>query len=289
MLHQLRLIDSGALRLTTVGCPGGTPWSAEEPVTTAAVVLVRRGVFRRRVNGAESLADTTTGYVQRPGECQQVGHPAGGDVCTTIGVPPELADRLARTGPLIVPAAADLAHRRVLAATRHPRPAQPDPARPDPAQPDPAQPDPARPNRTRFHPAQRHPAPAASDLVLSDLATDVLAALLPATAPPRSSARIDDVRAALHADPGRTLADLATVAGWSPWHLSRAFHQVTGVTIGTYRRRLRTRAALDALADGDTPAAVAARTGFADQAHLTRALRREVALSPAVARRLFAG
>jgi AraC-like DNA-binding protein len=252
VLHQLSLIDSGALRLTTVGCPGGAPWSAEEPVTTAAVVLVRRGVFRRRVNGAESLADTTTGYVQRPGESQQVAHPAGGDVCTTIGVPPELADRLARTGPLTVPAAADLAHRRLLAAIRHPR-------------------------------------PAVSDLVLSDLATDVLVALLPATAPPRSSARIDDVRAALHADPARTLADLATVAGWSPWHLSRAFHQVTGVTIGTYRRHLRTRAALDALADGDTPAAVAARTGFADQAHLTRALRREVALSPAIARRLLAG
>jgi AraC-like DNA-binding protein len=253
VLNQRSLLDSPALRLTTVGCPGGASWSPEEPVTTSAVVLVRRGVFRRRVNGAESLADTTTGYVQRPGEYQQVAHPAGGDVCTTIGVPADLADRLAHAGPfahagpITVPPAADLAHRRLLTAAR------------------------------------------TTCAGLPDLATEVLVALLPPTAPPRSHARVDDVRAALHTDPGLTLADLATMTGWSPWYLSRAFHQVTGVTLGTYRRRLRIRTALDALGDGDSPAAVAARTGFADQAHLTRALRREIALSPAAARRLLAG
>jgi AraC-like DNA-binding protein len=238
VLNQRSLLDSPALRLTTVGCSGGASWSPAEPVTTAAVVLVRRGVFRRRVNGVESLADTTTGYLQRPGEHQQVAHPAGGDVCTTIGVPPELADRLARAGPLTVPPAADVAHRRLLAAARHP------------------------------------------GAGLVDLATEVLMTLLPATAPPRSHARIDDVRAALHTDPGLALSDLATMTGWSPWYLSRAFHQVTGVTLGTYRRRLRTRAALDALADGDSPAAVAARTGFADQAHLTREWRALSGLPP---------
>ena len=48
---------------------------------------------------------------------------------------------------------------------------------------------------------------------------------------------------------------------------------------------------LDALADGDTGeslAALAARSGFADQAHMTRSVRREIAMSPGRVRRHFA-
>jgi hypothetical protein len=45
--------------------------------------------------------------------------------------------------------------------------------------------------------------------------------------------------------------------------------------------------ALDALTTDEPLAAIAARTGFADQAHMTRTLRREIDLSPAAARRLL--
>ena len=257
VLERRALVESPSLTLAAVGCPGGAAWSPEEPVTVPAVVLVRRGIFLRRVDGVVSAADTTTGYVQRPGETQQVTHPAGGDVCTTIAVPPELADRLAHAGPLAVSPAADLGHRRLLAESRSGGAGRPGHAR------------------------------------MTDLAAQVIDALLPGTRPAagpgRSGrhARVDDVRAALHTDPALALDDLAEVAGWSAWYLSRTFREVTGLTIGAYRRRLRIRAALDALTDGDPLASVAVRTGFADQAHMTRALHREIGTSPAVVRRLL--
>jgi AraC-like DNA-binding protein len=251
VLEHRILLDRPDLRLAAVRCPGASGWSPAEQVGGPSIVLVRRGVFVRRVDGVATVADATTGYVQFPGEWQQVAHPAGVDVCTSIGVPGDLAERLGDAGPLLVDAAADLAHRRLLSGT----------------------------------------------LVLdatgvADLATDLLAALLPPArpAPAGAAARrlVDDVRAALHADPRLPLAALAAGVGWSPWYLSRTFHRLTGATIAAYRMRLRVRAALDELADGGADlAGVAARTGFADQAHMTRALRRETGLSPGAARRLF--
>jgi AraC-like DNA-binding protein len=246
VLERDDLLESPMLSLAAVRCPGGRAWSHEEPVTTAAVVLVRNGIFLRRVNGRRTIADPTTGYVQHPGDVQQVSHPAGSDVCTTIGIPPEWATHLpvSAPGPVTVTAAADLAHRRLLAAAR------------------------------------------AGHRQLPDLAADVLATLLPVPGP-AAAGRVDDARTALHTDPELPLAALAALSGWSPWHLSRAFHRATGLTISTYRRRLRVRAALDALTTDEPLAAIAARTGFADQAHMTRTLRREIDLSPATARRLL--
>ncbi|MCA2216721.1 helix-turn-helix domain-containing protein [Jidongwangia harbinensis] len=255
MLERQGLLEIPGLRAAAVRCRGGPGWSAEERVETAAVVLVRRGIFLRRVGGAVSAADPTIGYVQRPGDWQQVTHPAGGDVCTTLTVPPEVADRVAHAGPVLVTPAADLAHRRLLAAAR--------PDRPPPG-------------------SRRH------GLVdVLDLAAEVLAGLLPAPRPvPRLA---DEVRAALHTDPDLGLDDLARLVHRSPWHVSRVFHRATGTTLSTYRRRLRVRAVLDALADPGRPdlATLAAQHGFADQAHLTRALRREIQMPPGAARRLL--
>lgn len=246
MLEHRGLLDSPSLRLSAVRCRDAPAWSPEEPVTSAAVVLVRRGVFLRRVDGVTAVADTTTGYVQRPGEHQQIGHPAGGDVCTTLTVAPDVADRIAHAGPVTVTPAADLAHRRLLARSQ------------------------------------------AGRVDVQDLAADVLAALLPAPARPHRG--VDQVRAALHTDPELSLDELAALTAWSPWHLSRSFHRVTGLTICAYRLRLRVRRVLDALADGGDPASLAElarRAGFADQAHMTRAVRREIDVPPGVARRLF--
>lgn len=246
MLERLGLLESASLSLAAVRCHGPRAWSPEEPVTSAAVVLVRRGVFLRRVGGVTAAADATTGYVQRPGEHQQVSHPAGGDVCTTLTVAPEEAERLAHAGPVTVGPAADLAHRRLLA---------------------------------RSH---------AGRTDVQDLAAEVLAALLPA---PASRHRgVDQARAALHDDPELSLDDLAALTGWSPWHLSRSFHRGTGLTMRAYRLRLRVRRVLDALADGGDPAGLAElarRAGFADQAHMTRAVRREIDAAPAAVRRLL--
>jgi AraC-like DNA-binding protein len=230
MLEHRTLLESPFAVASAVRCPGLTSARCpEEQVSGAAVVLVRRGVFRRTADGRPALADVTTGYLQRPGESQRIDHPAGGDVCTAIAVADDLADRLAHAGPIRVTAAADLAHRRLLA---------------DPGE---------------------------------DRAADLIASLLPAPAPHPAT---DDVRALLHADPSCDLTTLAAVVGWSPWHLSRVFHRSTGSTLSAYRRRLRVRAALDALSAGAPLAAAANESGFADQAHMTRAIRSETGHTP---------
>ena len=82
------------------------------------------------------------------------------------------------------------------------------------------------------------------------------------------------------------LDDLAQAAGVSAYHLSRTFRRVTGLTMSRYRTRLRLRQAMERLAAGeDDLAGLAADLGFADQAHLTRALGAETGTTPAALRR----
>jgi AraC-like DNA-binding protein len=247
MLTHTVLVADPDLRVAAVSCSGPARWSAEEEVGTSAVVLVRRGVFARRADGRAGVADPVQGYVQRPGEVQQVAHPAGADTCTTISIAPGLADRLGRAGPVIVSPAADLAHRRLVGR-------------------------------------------AVSGTDLADLATDLIGQLLPPPARRPHHRAVDDVRIALRTDPGASLDDLAELAGCSRWHLSRTFHQVTGLTINAYRLRLRARAVLAELGDSsDGLAELAARAGFADQAHLSRTMRRELGRSPGEIRKLLSG
>jgi AraC-like DNA-binding protein len=98
-------------------------------------------------------------------------------------------------------------------------------------------------------------------------------------------------REALVADPAFAGLDrLAHLLGVSRSHLSRAFREETGETLTAFRHRLRVRVALDRLADGEPDlAGLAADLGFADHAHLTRALRAEVGEPPSRVRRLLAG
>jgi AraC-like DNA-binding protein len=240
MLTHAVLVVAPDLRVAAVSCSGPAGWSAEEDVEAAAVVLVRRGAFARRANGRSGVADPLQGYVQRPGEVQQVAHPVGADSCTSIRIPDDLADRLPRA--VTVSPQADLAHRLLVSH-------------------------------------------AATTVDPADLVTDLIAHLLP---PPRRHRAMDDVRMALNADPSARLDDLAELGGCSRWHLSRTFHQVTGMTVSAYRSRLRLRRVLDEL--GAAPAGLAelaVRAGFADQPHLSRSLRRELGMTPSAVRDLL--
>ena len=77
------------------------------------------------------------------------------------------------------------------------------------------------------------------------------------------------------------LADLARRAGCSPFHLCRAFRQVTGLTISAFRRSMRLRLALDRLRDGhDDLTSLAFDLGFASHSHFTAAFRRQFGLTP---------
>jgi AraC family transcriptional regulator len=81
------------------------------------------------------------------------------------------------------------------------------------------------------------------------------------------------------------VATLAREAGVHRVHLARTFRDHFGVPITAYARQRRLRSARRLLA-GDLPlAGVAARAGFADQSHLTRAMRQAWGITPGALRR----
>jgi AraC-like DNA-binding protein len=83
----------------------------------------------------------------------------------------------------------------------------------------------------------------------------------------------DLLAAALAADPALHLADWADSMGIEPQSLSRGFRRAYGTSPKRYRLELRAMQALRRLpAWQGSVAALAAETGFADQAHLTRAI-----------------
>jgi len=258
------LLDGPGVRVAQVHCPGHElRFGAAEPVGAPAIVLPVRGVFRLRVDGAESVVDPALAYVQVPGHEQQFAHPAGGDVCTSIDVGAEPAaaeviDLAYRPVPVGPPLA--LAHRLLLGRARA----------------------------------------GATPAELTDLTADLVARVLAALGagpgdggPPGTLDRhrrlVEDARELLSCEPDLALPDVARLLGTSPWRLSRLFHRLTGVTLHRYRTRLRINAAMDRLADGaGSLAELATELGFADQAHLTRVVREGTGLPPGRLRTLLA-
>jgi AraC-like DNA-binding protein len=98
-----------------------------------------------------------------------------------------------------------------------------------------------------------------------------------------SVARVKALLGARHAEE-LTLAELAAEAGLSRHHLIRAFRRETGHTPHAYLVDRRIDAAKHLLRRGETPADVAAATGFCDQAHLTRAFKARIGVTPGVYR-----
>ena len=235
-------------------------------MTHFGVVLVRSGLFQRRVDGVESVNDASTGYLQMPGSTQQVAHPCGGDICTFLSLSEPLLGSLLDAAqrrplavrPLFTSPAADVAHRLLLARA----------------------------------------AQAADAFELTERATMLGGRLLDAVVaagtgaepplPARAWRLVDDARQALAHEDDLSLAGLAQRAGVSAFHLSRIFRRATGWTLSRYRTQLRVRRALERLADGERNlAALAADLGFADQAHLTRCVRAETGVTPGALRRLL--
>lgn len=253
------------VRLAEVRCGGGEDgWSPEELVTGFGVVLVRSGLFRRRVDGTELVAEPGMAYVQHAGSIQRVAHPVGGDVCTVVALsramlgPLLAAARSLPNAPLFTSPAVDVAHRVLVARARQ----------------------------------------GADELELAERAAVLAGGLLepltlgppPSVATPHSRRVVDQVRQALAQNSDLRLSELARVAGVSVYHLSRAFRSVTGFTLSRYRIRLRARSALEMMAAGERDLArLALDVGFADQAHLTRSLRGETGMTPGRLRALLTG
>ncbi|MEV7825896.1 helix-turn-helix transcriptional regulator [Microbacterium enclense] len=77
-----------------------------------------------------------------------------------------------------------------------------------------------------------------------------------------------------------TIAEIARQLGAHPSHLVRVFSQTYGIAPHRYLVGRRVDAARRLLVDGCRPADAAARTGFHDQAHLTRHFRRVWGATP---------
>ncbi|MEU8249933.1 AraC family transcriptional regulator [Nonomuraea sp. NPDC048916] len=77
-----------------------------------------------------------------------------------------------------------------------------------------------------------------------------------------------------------TIDDLVEATGSSRFTIYRAFRTAYGMAPSDYQRQLRLRAAKRLIAGGLPIGEVAARTGFADQSHLTRWFIRHFGLTP---------
>ncbi|HWR31110.1 MAG TPA: AraC family transcriptional regulator [Negativicutes bacterium] len=77
-----------------------------------------------------------------------------------------------------------------------------------------------------------------------------------------------------------SLHRLGTIAGLSPFHLSRVFTKQIGVPPHTYQLQIRLKKATDLLASGRSIAEVAVETGFCDQSHFQRAFKRKFGITP---------
>lgn len=80
---------------------------------------------------------------------------------------------------------------------------------------------------------------------------------------------------------GITLQAIAAEIHYSPFHLSRVFHQQTGKTIHQYLNQLRLRTAFDEILCGQTDLTqLALDLGFSSHSHFTQAFRRTFGKPP---------
>lgn len=93
---------------------------------------------------------------------------------------------------------------------------------------------------------------------------------------------LQGVRERIDDDPAQrlSLAEMAEAAGLSRFQLLRAFVKTTGLTPQAYARQARARLARRLIRAGMELAQAASAAGFADQAHMTRALVDQYAATP---------
>jgi AraC-like DNA-binding protein len=257
-------------------CRAGVhPPGPEEHNDRHSIVFVRRGVFARTVRGQGALADANHVLFFNAREPYRIEHPvAGGDDCTIFALS-ELAAR-------------------ELAARHAPRDADRagGPFRVGQALSDPVA------LRLQYEALARSRGASRLDF------EDVLVALLDRVvgsaggrdhedgAPlERHRDLVEAARTEVHRDLARppSLSQLAEGLGCSPFHLSRVFPRVAGLSLRAYVSRLRARAAAERLARGARDLTrLALELGYADHSHFTNAFRREWGVPPSVFRALGA-
>lgn len=214
------------------------------------LVFVRRGAFSLRTAGTETVMTPNRAMVLPAGSEFAIDHPVhGGDECVIVAMDAALFyDTFRARAAVTFPAtdAAFLAQHRVVSAV-----------------------DGLEAEEEAF---------ALIQLVGADFST------------PREIRDRRSVRIALELLSARfteklPLSFIAREAGVSPWHLSRSFRRETGQSLHRYQNRLRLRAALRRLFDGeDDLTAIALDHGYFDHSHFTNAFRRAFGVAPSKAK-----
>jgi AraC-like DNA-binding protein len=102
-----------------------------------------------------------------------------------------------------------------------------------------------------------------------------------------SVAKMERAKGFLHAQMDRDIGldELTSYSGMDRFRLTRQFQRTFGLSPHAYLVRLRLRTARALLANGQGPAQVATKVGFADQSHLGRWFQRAYRLTPAAYQR----
>jgi AraC-like DNA-binding protein len=236
-------------------CPGeARAWSPER-ARYHQIELPTRGAHVRRFGRAQSIVDATQVAVDRPGEefvlCSPSAHAQRSTLVFWRG---DLAAELDRAGPArvlsISPFAARL-HLYVLAA------------------------------RDTMEMEER-----ALSMIHHLTAGDGVSATAPKCSPAWRRLA-EDTRHVLATRYGErlTVADLAVACKSSPFHLSRVFRAVYGLTLHRQLNRVRLRASLFELRHGsDDLVRIALDAGFSSHSHFARAFRLEFGVTPSACR-----
>lgn len=251
------------------------PLGGEEPNPTHSIVFVRRGVFCRTRRHDTVVADPNHVLFYNASELYRYAHPVrGGDDCTILALDttralelvaryvPDAVERPAapfRFGHGLSSKRAAWLHWELLGALRKapPRIAVEDLVS--------ELADEAVRVACRSHPSRRSGEPAS------------------AAAPRRQREIVEAATLALsrRLETPPSLTELAAALDCSPFHLSRTFHRLTGLSLRAYIRRLRTRAAAERLAAGARDLTrVALDFGYADHSHFTNSFRQEWHVPP---------
>jgi len=106
------------------------------------------------------------------------------------------------------------------------------------------------------------------------------------------SCYVERVKEAISTEPERkwTLAELAGLAGVSPFHLAHAFHRQVGTSVHRYATRSRLAQALGAVLDSNLDlTSIALDAGFASHSHFTARFRAFFGLTPDALRKTARG
>lgn len=246
------------------------PLGPEEPNPTHGIVFVRKGVFRRTQQGETLVADANHVLFFNAGQPYRYSHPLpGGDECTILVVDSHRALEL-------------VAHHAPGDAERPEAPFRLGHGLSSPRA--------AQLQYELLGLARRGASLLAVENVVAELADEAVGAAYrtrergdPSGSPSSRVRRrrhelVEAAKLALNerVDALPSLGELARALGCSPFHLSRTFHRVAGLSLRRYAGRLRTRLAADRLAAGARDLTkLALDLGYADHSHFTNAFRRE--------------